>query len=63
MPGELAEKVIVLTGKPAALARNAPCLYGDVAADFAVFLLSHRARLMTGCIAPVGGGAELGYRR
>jgi meso-butanediol dehydrogenase / (S,S)-butanediol dehydrogenase / diacetyl reductase len=40
-----------------------PCPHGDVVADVAVFLLSHRARFMTGCIVPVSGGAELGYRR
>lgn len=40
-----------------------PCPRGDVVADVAVFLLSHRARFMTGCIVPVSGGAELGYRR
>jgi NAD(P)-dependent dehydrogenase (short-subunit alcohol dehydrogenase family) len=40
-----------------------PCPYGDVIADVAVFLLSHRARFMTGCVVPVSGGAELGYRR
>jgi len=35
---------------------------GDVIADVAVFLLSEAARFITGCILPVGGGAELGYR-
>lgn len=40
-----------------------PCPHGDVVADVAVFLLSDRARFMTGCIVPVSGGAELGYRR
>jgi meso-butanediol dehydrogenase/(S,S)-butanediol dehydrogenase/diacetyl reductase len=40
-----------------------PCPHGDVIADAAVFLLSHRARFITGCILPVSGGAELGYRR
>lgn len=40
-----------------------PCPHGDVVADVAVFLLSHRARFMTGCIVPISGGAELGYRR
>lgn len=40
-----------------------PCPHGDVIADAAVFLLSQRARFMTGCILPVSGGAELGYRR
>jgi len=35
---------------------------GDVIADAAVFLLSHAARFITGCILPVSGGAELGYR-
>jgi meso-butanediol dehydrogenase/(S,S)-butanediol dehydrogenase/diacetyl reductase len=40
-----------------------PCPHGDVIADVAVFLLSHRSRFMTGCIVPVSGGAELGYRR
>jgi meso-butanediol dehydrogenase/(S,S)-butanediol dehydrogenase/diacetyl reductase len=40
-----------------------PCPRGDVVADVAVFLLSHRARFMTGCIVPISGGAELGYRR
>lgn len=40
-----------------------PAPHGDVIADAAVFLLSHRSRFMTGCIMPVSGGAELGYRR
>lgn len=35
---------------------------GDVIADAATFLLSNAARFITGCILPVGGGAELGYR-
>jgi NAD(P)-dependent dehydrogenase (short-subunit alcohol dehydrogenase family) len=39
------------------------CPRGDVIADAAVFLLSYKARFMTGCILPVSGGAELGYRR
>lgn len=39
------------------------CPRGDVIADAAVFLLSPRARFITGCILPVSGGAELGYRR
>ena len=39
------------------------CPEGDVIADTAVFLLSRRARFMTGVILPVSGGAELGYRR
>lgn len=36
---------------------------GDVIADACVFLLSDSARFITGCILPVSGGAELGYRR
>jgi len=40
-----------------------PAPRGDVIADVAVFLLSHRSRFMTGCVVPVSGGAELGYRR
>jgi meso-butanediol dehydrogenase/(S,S)-butanediol dehydrogenase/diacetyl reductase len=39
------------------------CPHGDVVADAAVFLLSSKARFITGCILPVSGGAELGYRR
>ncbi len=39
------------------------CPRGDVVADAAVFLLSSKARFVTGCILPVSGGAELGYRR
>src|SRR5271163_543839 len=39
------------------------CPSGDVIADAAVFLLSAKARFITGCILPVSGGAELGYRR
>lgn len=35
---------------------------GSVIADACVFLLSHAARFVTGCILPVTGGAELGYR-
>ncbi|NIG54488.1 SDR family NAD(P)-dependent oxidoreductase [Chitinophaga sp. Cy-1792] len=35
---------------------------GDVIADAAVFLVSTAARFVTGCILPVSGGAELGYR-
>lgn len=38
------------------------CPNGDVVADAAVFLLSDKARFITGCILPVSGGAELGYR-
>ena len=34
----------------------------DVIADACVFLLSDSARFITGCILPVSGGAELGYR-
>jgi meso-butanediol dehydrogenase / (S,S)-butanediol dehydrogenase / diacetyl reductase len=40
-----------------------PCPRGDVIADAAAFLLSPKARFITGCILPVSGGAELGYRR
>jgi meso-butanediol dehydrogenase/(S,S)-butanediol dehydrogenase/diacetyl reductase len=39
------------------------CPHGDVIADAAVFLISEKARFITGCILPVSGGAELGYRR
>ena len=39
------------------------CPDGDVIADACVFLLSDKARFITGCILPVGGGAELGYKR
>ena len=39
------------------------CPHGDVIADAAVFLISEKARFLTGCILPVSGGAELGYRR
>ena len=39
------------------------CPDGDVVADTCVFLLSEKARFITGCILPVSGGAELGYRR
>lgn len=39
------------------------CPQADEIADAAVFLLSERARFITGCILPVTGGAELGYRR
>ncbi len=40
-----------------------PCPEADVVADACAFLLSDRARFITGCALPVGGGAELGYRR
>lgn len=39
------------------------CPEGDVIADAAVFLLSDKARFITGHIMHVSGGAELGYRR
>lgn len=39
------------------------CPEGDVIADASAFLLSDKARFITGCILPVSGGAELGYRR
>lgn len=39
------------------------CPEGDVIADASVFLVSDKARFVTGCIMPVSGGAELGYRR
>jgi NAD(P)-dependent dehydrogenase (short-subunit alcohol dehydrogenase family) len=38
------------------------CPEGDVVADAAVFLLSEKARFITGVSLPVSGGAELGYR-
>lgn len=39
------------------------CPEGDVVADACVFLVSDKARFITGHIMPVSGGAELGYRR
>ena len=39
------------------------CPNGDVIADACVFLLSEKARFITGCILPVSGGAELGYKK
>ncbi|HUA39047.1 MAG TPA: SDR family oxidoreductase [Candidatus Sulfopaludibacter sp.] len=39
------------------------CPEGDVIADACVFLLSDKARFITGHIMHVSGGAELGYRR
>ena len=39
------------------------CPDGDVIADACVFLVSDKARFITGTILPVSGGAELGYRR
>jgi NAD(P)-dependent dehydrogenase (short-subunit alcohol dehydrogenase family) len=39
------------------------CPGGDVIADAATFLLSDEARFITGCILPVSGGAEIGYKR
>lgn len=38
------------------------CPEGDVVADACIFLISDMARFVTGCIMPVSGGAELGYR-
>ncbi|WP_316791985.1 SDR family oxidoreductase [Pedobacter frigoris] len=38
------------------------CPEGDVIADACVFLVSDKARFITGTILPVSGGAELGYR-
>jgi meso-butanediol dehydrogenase/(S,S)-butanediol dehydrogenase/diacetyl reductase len=39
------------------------CPEGDVVADACLFLISEQARFITGCILPVSGGAELGYRK
>lgn len=39
------------------------CPEGDVIADTCVFLLSDKARFITGHIMHVSGGAEIGYRR
>ena len=39
------------------------CPEGDVIADACVFLVSDKARFVTGHIMHVSGGAELGYRR
>jgi len=39
------------------------CPEGDVIADPCVFLLSDKARFITGHIMHVSGGAEIGYRR
>jgi meso-butanediol dehydrogenase/(S,S)-butanediol dehydrogenase/diacetyl reductase len=37
--------------------------HGDVISDAAVFLISDQSRFITGCILPVSGGAEIGYKR
>lgn len=39
------------------------CPDADVIADACLFLISSPSRFITGCILPVSGGAELGYRR
>jgi NAD(P)-dependent dehydrogenase (short-subunit alcohol dehydrogenase family) len=39
------------------------CPEADVVADACVFLLSDAARFITGCLLPVSGGADLGYRK
>lgn len=39
------------------------CPEGDVIADACVFLLSSKARFITGHVMHVSGGAEIGYRR
>lgn len=39
------------------------CPEGDVIADACIFMVSDKARFITGNILPVSGGAELGYRR
>jgi meso-butanediol dehydrogenase/(S,S)-butanediol dehydrogenase/diacetyl reductase len=39
------------------------CPDSDVIADACLFLISEQARFITGCILPVTGGAELGYRK
>ena len=39
------------------------CPEGDAIADACVFLISEKARFITGHIMHVSGGAELGYRR
>jgi NAD(P)-dependent dehydrogenase (short-subunit alcohol dehydrogenase family) len=39
------------------------CPEGAAIADACVYLLSHRARFVTGHLMHVSGGAELGYRR
>lgn len=39
------------------------CPEGDVIADACLFLISEQARFITGCILPVSGGAELGYKK
>ena len=39
------------------------CPEADVIADACVFLVSEKAKFITGNIMPVSGGAELGYRR
>lgn len=38
------------------------CPEADEVADVCTFLLSEQARFVTGCIMPVSGGAELGYK-
>jgi enoyl-[acyl-carrier-protein] reductase (NADH) len=39
------------------------CPEGDVIAEASVYLLSEKARFVTGHLMHVTGGAELGYRR
>ena len=44
-------------------AHTLKCPDGDVIADACVFLISSKARFITGHIMHVSGGAEIGYRR
>ena len=39
------------------------CPEGNVVAETSLFLVSNAARFITGCIMPVSGGAELGYKK
>ncbi len=61
--GEAQEDAREIAGYLDAIHPLGYCPEGDVVADACTFLISDQARFITGCILPVSGGAELGYRR
>ena len=68
MGSDLESKVVLLTGGASGIGRECALAYGREGATVAILDRNFEeaeatAKEFTGCILPVSGGAELGYRR
>jgi NAD(P)-dependent dehydrogenase (short-subunit alcohol dehydrogenase family) len=68
MGNDLESKVVLLSGGASGIGRECALAYGREGSTVAILDRNFEeaqatAREITGCILPLSGGAELGYRR